>query len=504
MSLDLASNSYDDGLVDDVEEGAIQLNYTAEPTLARFHADDSMFRGIMGPIGSGKSVGCALEVFLRAAAQRKGKDGIRRSRWAIIRNTYPELKETTIKTFLDWFGEITEMKYDAPITGHIRVGDIDLELVFIAIDRPKDVKKLLSLELTGAWLNEARELRKTLVDAIIGRCGRYPSKRKGGSSWSGVIADTNPMDDTHWWYGWAEEEKPTGYKFFRQPAALLKVKQPKGSKKPPEYIPNPRAENVGNQDLGFEYWLRQIAGKTQEWIKVYILGQYGTVLDGQPVFSEYNDELHCAEDKLEALGGIALALGWDFGRTPAVIIGQLTTRGQLRIIDEVVVDAGGQGMGLRSFARNVVKPYLATHYPGIPISVSCGDPSGVAKDGSDNSCFDILADEGFPSIPSPTNDPTARQDAVIKFLTSTFDGEPGLLVSPTATYIRRGFLGGYRFAAVNISGDPSIKTAPEKNRFSHPHDGLQYLCQAVTTGANVVKATAKAYPTTQKSAAAWS
>ena len=60
--------------------------------LKSFMKDDLFFRGIRGPVGSGKSVACCIEVFRRALMQEKNEAGIRRSRWAIIRNTNPQLK----------------------------------------------------------------------------------------------------------------------------------------------------------------------------------------------------------------------------------------------------------------------------------------------------------------------------------------------------------------------------------------------------------------------------
>ena len=59
----------------------------------------------------------------------------------------------------------------------------------------EDVKKLLSLELTGVWVNEAREIPKSIIDAVTMRCGRFPSMREGGPSWSGVICDTNAPEE---------------------------------------------------------------------------------------------------------------------------------------------------------------------------------------------------------------------------------------------------------------------------------------------------------------------
>jgi hypothetical protein len=69
------------------------------PVAKVFMMDDAFFRGIMGPFGSGKSTVCIMEILRRASLQRAGKDGIRRSRWAIIRNTYPKLRATTIKSW---------------------------------------------------------------------------------------------------------------------------------------------------------------------------------------------------------------------------------------------------------------------------------------------------------------------------------------------------------------------------------------------------------------------
>lgn len=44
-------------------------HYYAENTIARFHADKSFVRGVRGPIGSGKSVGCCMEILAKAAEQ---------------------------------------------------------------------------------------------------------------------------------------------------------------------------------------------------------------------------------------------------------------------------------------------------------------------------------------------------------------------------------------------------------------------------------------------------
>ena len=111
--------------------------------------------------------------------------------------------------------------WSVPYTHHIKRNDLDLEVIFLALDRPEDVKKLLSLELTGIWINEAREIPKSIVDACTMRVGRYPSMREGGASWSGVICDTETApEEDHWWAIMAGEV-PIPDHIPREQAAML-------------------------------------------------------------------------------------------------------------------------------------------------------------------------------------------------------------------------------------------------------------------------------------------
>ena len=164
--------------------------YRAEPTARQFHQSRAFVRGLMGPIGSGKSVMCVEELKrLATQVQKPGLDGVRRSRFVVVRNSYPELKTTTIKTFQDWFpASICPLKWSAPITAQMVIADlgdgtgVNMEVFFLALDNDDDVRKLLSMELTAGWINEAREVAKSILDGLTGRVGRYPPKRLGGPS----------------------------------------------------------------------------------------------------------------------------------------------------------------------------------------------------------------------------------------------------------------------------------------------------------------------------------
>lgn len=445
-----------------------------------FFASEAFVRGLRGPVGSGKSVACCVELFRRAVAQAKSPiSGLRKTRWAVVRNTQPELKTTTIKTWLDWFPEAQygKMNWSPPFTHYIRRGEIDCEVIFLALDKAEDVKKLLSLELTGAFLNEAREAPKAVLDAVTMRVGRYPSQRDGGPSWSGVIMDTNAPDEDHWWAimsgdvtppEWMPEEeirqlvKPADWAFFSQPGAMLPVK---GEGRVLGYVMNPAREN--QKGVTEEYYQRMIAGKTHGWINVYVGNQYGTLSDGKPVYPDFDRALHVATEKLKPFPGIDIVVGIDFGLTPAAVFGQ-KVRGRWLILKEIVTT----DMGMVRFARllKAAAVELGGH------AVYWGDPTGDNRVGTDESTpFKVLHKAGFQVRPTLTNDPALRIEAVTQPLTTLVDRHPALLVDPGCKHLIAGFEGGYHYKRLAVSGAERFEDRPDKNRFSHVHDALQYL-----------------------------
>jgi len=232
-----------------------EVVYRAPRTLSRFLDSDAFVRCVIGPVGSGKSSVCVTEILIRAAAQKRGPDGIRHTRFAVIRNTYSQLRDTTRKTFKEWIPQDSGKWNEQSFTFHIKRGDIDCEVLFRALDRPEDVKKLLSLELTGAYINEAREIPKHVLDVLQTRVGRYPSKAQGGATWFGIWMDTNPWHPGHWGAKlFAKLGRTDGYEVFRQPGGR-----------------DSRAENLTNLPPG--YYDRLLAGKDKEWVSVYVDGQ---------------------------------------------------------------------------------------------------------------------------------------------------------------------------------------------------------------------------------------
>jgi hypothetical protein len=471
------------------------------PTLRAFMRDDSYFRGIQGPVGSAKSTTCAIEIMRRAAAQKPGKDKLRRSRWVVVRNTYAELRTTTIKTWLMWFPENDwgHFAWSAPPTHHIRKAEIDLEVIFLALDKPEDIKKLLSLEVTGAWLNEARELDKAIVDGATQRVGRYPSKSQGGPSWYGVIADTNAPSENHWWSfmsgqvplpEWMPEDdkltmrKPAGWTFYLQPGAYTEVMDPSGALI--GYAPNPLAENVENLPEG--YYEQQMQGKTRAYIRAYVCNKLATLNAGKMVYPSFRREIHVARETIVPYPGVDLIVGIDFGRTPAAVVCQ-HYRGRWLVLGELITE----NSNARKFAEEL-RAYLHRKFPNSQ-GRFYGDPAGDHRPQTeDETPFRILRAAGINAYPTHSNDPLLRIEAVTLPLERLADGVPAFLVDPSCTTLIAGFEGGYHFRRLQVSGEPRYDDSPHKNSFSHVHDALQYAFLGGGEGRRLVSGPARPVP----------
>ena len=451
-------------------------------TLKDFMKDNSFFRGLRGPVGSGKSVGCAVEIFRRALQQKPDANGVRKTRWAVVRNSYPQLRTTTIKTWLDWFPEDVWGKmlwHPPPYTHRLQRGKLDIEVIFLALDRPEDVKKLLSLELTGVWINEAREVPKAIVDACTMRVGRFPSMKDGGPTWYGVIADTNAPDEDHWWPIMSGEAplpdhitrdealmlvKPDTWNFFTQPGGMLEEKDREGNLT--GYKLNPKAENRKN--ITPNYYPDIIKGKAKSWIDVYVLNKFGSLSDGKPIYPMFSDEVHLAKEPILPVPGVPIVVGMDFGLTPAAVFCQ-HVRAKWVILHELVA----QDMGIVRFAE-LFRMEAAQRFPGASLQVY-GDPAGDYRAQTDERTpFQILRSAGIKAYPAGNNDVALRLEAVSTALNRLVDGQPGFLVDPRCVNLLKGFRGGYQYRRMQVSGADRYEERPDKNKFSHVHDALQY------------------------------
>ena len=432
---------------------AYDIDYTPTKVCGSFMMDNAKMRVLMGPVGSGKSVTCTFEIIRRAGQQDKNAQGIRRTRVAVVRETARQLQDTTIKTFLDWFPTGICGRYMRTTkTYYMKLGDVECEVMFRALDDADDVANLNSLELTFAWFNECRDIHPKIIDAMSKRVGRFPGRKDGGPTWHGMWGDTNPPTMDTWWYYQMEHlnqvdgvsENDNGWDVFKQPSGRA-----------------PDGENVENLPEGYY----DTKGRSEEYIRVYIDGEYGLSSAGMPVYKYFRPDYHMAHEKLNPIvnGVRPIVVGMDLGLTPAAVIGQQDQRGRAIILDEAVsVD-----MGVQRFTRTVLKPLLYERFPSSPVTIIV-DPSGIQRAQTDErSAVDIIKAEGLNVRPAKTNSISARINAVDEYLMRHVDGDTAFLVDPRCTRLKSAMMGGYRYHKTNGSVD--------KNKHSHVAEALQYL-----------------------------
>jgi len=427
-------------------------------TLRAFLNDDKhKIIGLLGPFASGKSSACVIKLMERAATMPPMKDGIRRSRWIVVRNTFRELNDTTLKTFHQWFppvhcGDYNVSNHTYMVRGMGDHGPFDAEFMFRALDRPDHISHLLSLEISGGWVNEAREVPWEIIKIIYGRSGRFPPKNEVGKYDKLLVLDTNPPDTESEWFEFFENKRPAIATIYKQPSARSR-----------------QAENLDN--LQDDYYTDMLGLLSEDEIKVYIDGEYGFIKSGRPVYPSYRDSLHCKEFEFDKR--LPIIRGWDFGLTPACIFLQVNPKCQVRVGHELCAERAG----IEAFS-DVVLRFCADTFGRGRTYTDIGDPAGDKDSETDEtSCFDILHGKDIDIRGGPQA-PQIRIESVDLTLRNMLDnGEPQMIVHPRCKMLRKGFQGGYQYRRLLVrdsGGGHRYDDKPEKNKYSHPHDALQY------------------------------
>ena len=469
------------------------IEYNMSDTASQFHLDQGKIRVLAGPIGGGKSVSCAFELMRWACNQQPDADGIRKTRFAIVRNTVDQLKTTTIKTIFDWFppGVFGEHRIvDKTFRVSVRLGDntfVESEWLFLSLDNPADTRKALSLELTGVWLNEAREIHPDVIEVMPTRTGRYPKENRKasyGCTRSGMIMDTNmPAGDS--WFGKRMQDDKSGWSVFIQPPAaigpedyLLRYGEDVDEEDiyvdfdGREWAINPEADNLEN--LKADYYPTAIAGKSKDFVDVYVLSRYGRELGGAPVYEgswkrdfHVLDEARLGRARPLVSSDYPIIIGLDFGRTPSAIFMQSDPRGRITVLSELV----SENCGIERFVKDYLRPHIHERYPRGTFLVA-PDPAGYHKQQlGEVSLVDVVKKAGFKVCRPVSNDPEKRIAAVEQVLMEQVDGKARFRVSPECVRLIKGFDSGYRYKQKK---NGELEDRPDKNAFSHPHDALQY------------------------------
>lgn len=440
--------------------------YKMLKTLRMFHECPAQIRCIVGPVGSGKTTAGAWEICYYLPHFLYETYNMKRTRWVIVRNTYEELIDTTQKTVFEWFGFGKYLKQRKVLTLNYDNG-ISVEILFRSCDNPNDVKKFQSLELTGYWVDESIKINQKIKNMLKTRIGRFPKR----SPVRFGIETTNPPDVEHPTY--------TQFAWNIIPGPIIE-----GAKPLENHVGfwQPPYENVVNLRPHYYEDLRNDYADYPDWADMYIDGKPGIIVEGKHVYNNFVKDIHVSPVPLKWSKG-TLYRGWDnSGNCPACVVGQMPTANHFQLLREFHTDR----KNIIDFTDEVVVECNRL-WPNAKYE-EWADPAGAnefassSKPGEFTSNAKLMMEEcGVATMPSEQN-LSARINSVDKQLGKI----NGFLIDPSCTRIINGFMGGYCYREVGNTG--TYAENPMKNRFSHPHDALQYILVKLTSapGSNLV------------------
>lgn len=439
------------------------INYTPSKTVKEFMRSEHFFRVLMGPVGGGKTTGAIMELLRQAISMTPGEDGLRRSKMLIVRNSKQQLKDTTLASTIALIPDEIYTWRESESILRLSFGDVRSDWLFRPLDTPEDIQRVLSLEVTGVWLEESREIPVALIANLEGRVGRFPSQAKGFTYRAFMLATTNPPEIDSAWYKLMEhlpqeDDNPNSVidcDSFKQPSGI-----------------GPDAENVDNLREG--YYDKLSKGKTYDWVNTYVHGNYSLSQAGKPVYPSFRVDRHVSKYSLPIDPTLPVIIGQDCARSPASVFMQYGHDGRLKILRE----ATGFDMGTNTFIKMKIDPIVRNYFGNLCI-VFIGDPSWVRQNETDdNSWYKELKkhyrkEDGHAVKAATTNDPTARITALDELLRSWPDGEPAVLIDPSCKMLIEGLRSKYRYARLRGS-DNKHQERPEKNNWSHVVEAVQY------------------------------
>lgn len=411
----------------------ISINsYEPLPKQLEFHKSQAKYRCFLGGFGSGKTKAGVWES-IQLCLEHPGNIGL------IARKTYQELNDTTWHTLLEEIPEeIVYTYYRKQMRIILRNGS---QIIGRSLDDPK---KYASLNLGFFYIDEGIEATEQDFLTLCGRLRLDKVKRHCG------FITTNPPTVDHWIYKYFVEKGNTNYH-------LVKSSTYDNPYLPKDYVANLKQEYPEN------------------WVKRYLDGEFGYVLQGEPVFSSFKESLHI-DDTLRYNPSLTLYRGWDFGwHHPAVVFVQIQDDCVV-VLDEYM----GDKIYLYDFVPHIIQ-FTNTYFPNAKTLDYC-DPSGTAKnDRSEKTSVDILRTYNIHPLYKRV-EVNAGIELINKLLNKLAkDGKPVLRFSPKCKILIQAMLGGYSYQ----KRDNKIECVPMKDGYyEHLVDALRYVITNLYTAQN--------------------
>lgn len=459
--------------------------------IKRYQPGELFYTWVIGPYGSGKTTAMLFKLAYMASLQAQSPDGIRYTRAVIVRNTMPQLRDTTLQSWEYWFRDGQAGKWVASENTFIlRFGDVECEVLFRPLDTPADVARALGLEVTFAIIDEFREIPRAIIEGLSGRLGRYkPPGNVGCTNW-GMWGASNPGTEDIWWYDhlYGKVNEDTGersgaieVRFPLDPAEQKRFEEAQNY--PPNtyewYFKQPSgfseaAENIENLPGGRKYYENMARNKSADWIKQYIDAEWGFSAAGTPVAATFRPDLHVAKRPLRFNPHRQLVIGLDPGiGGSALIFMQQDLDGRIAVLGELVQ----RGMGIQRIIDERLRPYLRERFPGARVVIA-PDPAANSRSPNDErTAVQVLRKAGFTVSVESNNRFPLRLNAIDHFTTRLVGGQPALQIDPDhCPVLLRALRGGWRYA-IDVKKDQIKGAEAEDNQWTHPGDAFGYGCR---------------------------
>jgi len=232
-------------------------------------------------------------------------------------------------------------------------------------------------------------------------------------------------------------------------------------------------------------WLAQTkAGMpTAEFNREY--GEAWNVYDGKPVYQDFDEDLHVMRGNIIVPRRTRLISGWDGGPSDvnlawALAVSVFDGLGMI-IIDEYQVDDGD----IKSFVEVVQSRLQLEWFKISGFSLHFTDPSAFTQSSVvKRAMTDVMRDYGFAPIPSEVS--FGKRRVAVETLLMTPGETIGRMMIPRFRVHERCKLsiealkGGYQYQKANAGVGGQYKEMPEKNRFSHIANAIEYIAARLT------------------------
>lgn len=393
-------------------------------------------------MGEGKSAALAWTTFYHT----RHNPG---ATWYIIRDTWENLRATTMEEFFKWFPPGLMGTYHATHKEFTWAeGVAQGKVGFLGLDSPDDASKLMSRQMAGFCIDEpAPAVGSVGVSEEIFDIAMTRLRQEGMQWYAAKLAENNP-DETHW-----------TYKRFVQPGEEgFTLWQP------------PRPENTSNLPPSYYADLRRTLAHRPDLIRRFVEGDFGFQQIGKSVTPEWSDKIHLTQGLIPVRGS-DLYLGWDFGLTPTCTISQVTANGQWLILDSIV----GDGVGTYELIVDAIRPLIRRKYGTRYTLRHIGDPTGKTPDPSSRQNSPVLTIRKelggtWRSGPIKPFDGIEPLRAVLSRLT----GGRGVVQVDryNAAPVWHALRGGWHF---HVARTGIVSGEPQKDEHSHPGDTMRYL-----------------------------